>query len=164
MKTKERKHLINEEIKNPQIRLPEIGVVDLNEALSLANSQNMDLVLFNVDNNNVGICKILKYEKFLYEQIKNNKPKKIEIKEIKIGPNISENDLNYRINHIIDFLKKGHKVKITMEFRGREMSYIDNAKTLFLNFLVKLEEFSIAEFMPKLEGKKMFTVIRPKTK
>jgi translation initiation factor IF-3 len=162
MKNKEKKHLINGEINTPQVRLPEIGVVSITDALNMAKSQDMDLVLFNVDGNNVGFCKLLKYEKYLYEQSKANKQKKLDLKEIKITPKISENDLNYRVKHIIEFLNKGHKVKITMEFKGREISYIDNANALFLKLLINLEDYSIPEFLPKLEGKKMFSILKPK--
>jgi translation initiation factor IF-3 len=88
--------------------------------------------------------------------------KKLDLKEIKITPKISENDLNYRVKHIIEFLNKGHKVKITMEFKGREISYIDNANALFLKLLISLEDYSIPEFLPKLEGKKMFSILKPK--
>jgi translation initiation factor IF-3 len=130
----------------------------------MAKSQDMDLVLFNIDNNDIAICKIMKYEKYIYELNKANKRKKIEVKEIKIGPNISDNDLNYRINHIDEFIKKGHKVKLTMEFRGREMKYIENGNALFLNLLVKIEEVAVPEFLPKIEGKKLYTMLRPKTK
>jgi len=164
MKDKNKKHLINEEIKQSQVRVTEVGLLSIDEALEIAKSQDMDLVLFNVDNNDIGICKIMKYEKYIYELNKTNKQKKVEVKEIKIGPNISDNDLNYRINHIDEFIKKGHKVKLTMEFRGREMKYIENGNALFLNLLVKLEEVAVPEFLPKIEGKKLYTMLRPKSK
>ena len=164
MKDKNKKHLINEEIKQSQVRVTEVGLLSIDEALEIAKSQDMDLVLFNVDNNDIGICKIMKYEKYIYELNKTNKQKKVEVKEIKIGPNISDNDLNYRINHIDEFIKKGHKVKLTMEFRGREMKYIENGNALFLNLLVKIEEVAVPEFLPKIEGKKLYTMLRPKTK
>jgi translation initiation factor IF-3 len=164
MKDKKKKHLINEEIKQTQVRVTEVGLLSIDEALGMAKSQDMDLVLFNVDNNDIGICKIMKYEKYIYELNKANKQKKVELKEIKIGPNTSDNDLNYRINHVTEFLKKGHKVKLTMEFRGREMNYVEKGNALFLNLLVKLEEVAVPEFLPKIEGKKLYTMLRPKTK
>jgi translation initiation factor IF-3 len=164
MKDKKKKHLINEEIRQSQVRVTDVGLLSIGEALEMAKSQDMDLVLFNIDNNDIAICKIMKYEKYIYELNKANKQKKIEVKEIKIGPNTSDNDLNYRINHVTEFLKKGHKVKLTMEFRGREMNYIEKGNALFLNLLVKLEEVAVPEFLPKIEGKKLYTMLRPKTK
>ena len=106
----------------------------------------------------------MNYEKFIYEQGKKEKPKVLEMKEIKVGPNTAENDLDYRIKHIIGFLNKGHKVKITMQFKGREMIHVTKGEALILTLLVAVEDHGVAEAMPKLEGKRMFVTIKPKTK
>ena len=92
-----------------------------------------------------------------------DKPKSLEVKEIKIGPNTSENDLTYRVKHISEFLKKGHKVRITMQFKGREVTYVSNGEAMILKLVLDVEEFGVAEAMPKLEGKKMSVIIRPKS-
>lgn len=163
---KDKQHKINSEIYQRTIRLTggdfKGELVSLNEAIALADEMNLDLVLFGVQEN-IGICKIINYEKFLYELGKKEKekPKVLELKEIKIGPNISENDLKYRINHLIEFLSKGHKVKISMQFKGREMSYITNGETLMLQMILAVKDYGSAEAMPKLENKKMFVTIKP---
>lgn len=161
MEKSKRQHLINDEIRCREIRLVDIGIVSLNEGLRLAEEQNLDLVLMS-SNSNPPVCKLMNYQKFIYEQNKKTKPKTLEVKELKIGPNTSENDLSYRIKHAIEFLKGGHKVKITMQFKGREMSFMTKGEELMLNLILKLNEYGVAEYMPKNEGKKLFVSIRPK--
>lgn len=157
-------HVLNDSIRKQKIKI--VGenlnglVLNLNEALSKARELGMDLVLMK-ELNDIAICKIMNYEKYLYELSKNNKNKTLDLKEIKIGPNISENDLSYRINHAIEFLNKGHKVKITMQFKGREMIYVNNSTELMLKMVIELEKSGLPEMMPKLEGKKLFCIIRP---
>jgi translation initiation factor IF-3 len=161
MDRSKKQHLINNEIRCREIRLVDCGIISLNEGLRLAEEQNLDLVLMS-PNSNPPVCKIMDYQKFIYEQSKKNKQKTPEIKEIKIGPNTSDNDLDYRVKHSIDFLKKGHRVKITMQFKGREMIYVTKGQELILNLILKLDDFGVAESMPKLEGKKLSVNIRPK--
>jgi translation initiation factor IF-3 len=161
-KTK-KQHSINREIKATEVRVAEDGVMSLQEALTLAESRFMDLVLIN-DKTSPAICKILNYEKFLYELNKKSKPKTLDVKEIKLGPNTAENDLDYRSKHIMEFLKKGHKVKLTLQFRGREMAHIDKGKALLLKLILSVEEFGVPEGLPSMEGKKMFATLKPKQK
>jgi translation initiation factor IF-3 len=165
MNKKNKKHLINHEINTNQVRVTEGGIMSLKDAIQMAESKEMDVVLMSA-NSNPPVVKIMNYEKFIYEQAKKDKqkPKALELKEIKVGPNTSENDLSYRIKHISEFLDKGHKVKITMQFKGREMSYVDAGQALILKMILAVEEHGVPESMPKLEGKKMFCTIRPKTK
>ena len=148
------KHLLNKEIRANEVRL-DGQVIRFSEALQQAESQQMDLVLM-ASNANPPVVKIMNYEKFIYEQNKREKqkPKNLDMKEIKIGPNTSDNDLEYRIKHMVEFLKKGHKVKLTMQFKGR--------KTLMLKLAVSVEEHGIAENLPSLEGKRMYMTIKPK--
>jgi translation initiation factor IF-3 len=160
MNNKKKQHLINNEIKAREVRLTDIGIVSFNEALKLAETQNLDLVLM-APNANPPVCKLMNYQKFLYEQGKKEKQKSLELKEIKVGPNTSENDLDYRVKHMCEFLQKGHKVKITMQFKGREMAFVSKGEQLMLNLILKLTDFGTAEAMPKLEGKKMFVTIKP---
>ncbi len=165
MKKQNRKEKLNNEIKNEKIRLSGDDfngeIVTLKEALDKANILELDLVLVS-ENNDIGICKIMDYEKFIYEQSKKPKNKGLDVKEIKLGPNMAENDMEYRIKHLIEFLQKGHKVKISLQFRGRQMQHINLGQEQILKMLVAVEEYGIAEAMPKLEGKKMFCMIKPK--
>jgi translation initiation factor IF-3 len=163
MNKNKKQHLLNREIRANEVRV-DGHVMRLSEALQEAESQNLDLVLI-APNAVPPVCRIINYEKFIYEQNKKDKqkPKTLEMKEIKVGPNTGENDLEYRIKHITEFLQKGHKVKITMQFRGREMAYVDNGKELLLKMIVAVEDHGIPEAMPKLEGKRMFATVRPKS-
>jgi translation initiation factor IF-3 len=167
MKKQIRKEKLNEEIKVQKIRLTGDGfkgeVVTLKEALAKANELELDLVLFS-ETNDIGICKIMNYEKYMYEQSKKPKNKGLDVKEVKLGPNMADNDLDYRTKHIIEFLKKGHKVKLTMQFKGREMAFVDKGQELILRLIVNLEEYGSAEAMPKLEGKKLISTLKPKPK
>jgi translation initiation factor IF-3 len=160
MQKSKKQHLINKEIRGTEVRVSDVGILSLTEALRLAESDGLDLVLIN-PNAQPPVCKIMNYEKFLYEQSKKDKPKVLEMKEIKVGPNTSENDLTYRIKQISEFLGKGHKVKISMQFKGREMIHVTKGETLILKLLVDLEDYGVAEAMPKLEGKRMFVTIKP---
>jgi translation initiation factor IF-3 len=161
MDKKKKEHKLNKEITASEVRLPEEGIVTIKEALRIAESQGLDLVLIN-PNANPPVCRIMNYEKFIYEQNKKPKNKVLEIKEIKLGPNTSENDLEYRIKHMIEFLKKGHKVKISLQFKGRQMQHIDIGQAQILKMIVAVEDYGIPEAMPKLEGKKMFATVKPK--
>ncbi len=161
MSKKRREHKLNSEITHREVRVTDEGIMSLTEALRLAESQEMDLVLIN-DKAQPPVCRILNYEKFMYEQSKKPKNKTLDLKEIKLGPNTSENDLDYRIKHMIEFLQKGHKVKISLQFRGRQMQHIDIGQEQILKMILAVEEFGTPEAMPKLEGKRMFATIKPK--
>lgn len=161
MAKSKRQHKLNTEITHKELRVTDVGIITLSEALKLANSQELDLVLIN-EQAQPPVCKIMNYEKFIYEQSKKPKNKGLDVKEIKLGPNMSENDMEYRIKHTIEFLKKGHKVKISLQFRGRQMQHIGLGQEQVLKMLVAVEDFGVAEAMPKLEGKKMFCMIKPK--
>lgn len=162
MNNKKKQHFINKEIRATEVRIVDVGVMPFYDALKLAESKEMDLVLVGA-NANPPVCKIMNYDKFLYEQGKKEKQKTPELKEIKVGPNTSENDLSYRIKHMVEFLEKGHKVKITMQFKGREMAYVSKGELLMLNMIKEVEEHGSPEAMPKLENKRMFVTIRPKS-
>jgi len=141
--------------------MPKIGKQRLSKRLKI----DLILVLIN-DNVDPKICRILNYEKFLYEQKRKekDKAKTLEVKEIKLGPNTSENDLSYRSKHIIEFLQKGHKVKLTMQFRGREMAFVSNGEILMLKLIDSVSEYGLPESMPKMEGKRMQCLLKPKVK
>lgn len=163
MAKKKREHLLNGEIRVTEVRLPEEGIVKTTEAIRIAESQDMDLVLINASSS-PPVCRIMNYEKFIYEQNKKPKNKSLDIKEIKLGPNTAENDLAYRAKHIIEFLQKGHKVKISLQFRGRELVFVDKGKALMLKLMVAVEEYGIAEGLPNMEGKKLIGFVKPKPK
>jgi translation initiation factor IF-3 len=159
-KQKERQHKLNFEIKHPTVRVGEFGIITINEARKIANEQELDLVLIN-ENSNPPVCKIMNYEKFIYQQSKNQKQKPLDVKEVKLGPNTSENDLSYRIKHICEFLDKGHRIKLSMRFKGREMIHVDKGMELMLKLILDLEKFGISESVPKLEGKQIIGYLKP---
>lgn len=167
MKKQNRKEKLNEEIKNQKIRLTgnlfNGEIVSLKEALFKAKELGLDLVLFS-ENNEIGICKIMNYEKFIYELGKKPKPKSLEVKEIKMGPNTAENDLAYRTKHIIEFLEKGHRVKLSMRFKGREMMYVNKGMELMLKLILSVEKHGVSDALPKLEGKQIIANLKPISK
>jgi len=158
-----KEHKINSEIRATELRVTDEGIMSLNDALRLAESKFMDLVLIN-ETSNPPIAKLMVYEKYLYEKGKKGKTKSLPMKEIKLGVNTGENDLDYRIKHAIEFLQKGHRVKVSLQFRGREMAHINRGQEMVLKLVVAVEEYGIAESMPTMEGKKMFCLIKPKIK
>ena len=167
MKKQIRKEKLNGEIKFQNIRLTGDGfkgeIVTLKEALDKANALELDLVLVT-ETNDIGVCKIMNYEKYIYELSKKPKNKGLDVKEVKLGPNMADNDLEYRTKHIIEFLQKGHKVKLTMQFRGRQMAFVDKGQELMLKLILNLEDYGSAEAIPKLEGKKLMSTLKPKAK
>ena len=162
MAKKKKEHLINQEIRVTEVRVADRGIMATSEAIKLAESESLDLVLIN-QTSSPPICKIMNYEKFIYELGKKPKNKTLDVKEIKMGPNTAENDLAYRAKHIIEFLNKGHKVKLSLQFRGREMAHIDKGKAIMLKLVVDVEEHGTPESMPTMEGKKMFCLLKPKS-
>lgn len=143
-----------------------VGVVSLRDALISAEEAGLDLVEVS-PNADPPVCKILDYGKFKYEaQKKANEARKkqkiIEVKEIKLRPNIDDHDYDIKMRNMRRFLEEGDKVKVTMRFRGREMAHQD----LGMNILVKvrdtLDDLAKVEQMPKLEGKQMIMVLAPK--
>ena len=164
MAKNKRAHRINDEIIAREVRVDGV-VMPIRQALLEAEKSEMDLVLIN-DKAEPVICKIVDYQKFIYEQKRKekDKPKPLNIKEVKLGPNTAENDLEYRSKHIIEFLNKGHKVKLTMQFRGREMAFVANGELLMLKLIDNVSEHGLPEAMPKMEGKKMMCTLKPKVK
>lgn len=166
---KRQEHNINEMIRHDQVRISgddiESQICSLSEALSIAQSLELDLVEIN-SQVSPAVCIVVNYGKFLYEKKKKKKEQQknnsSEIKEIRLGPNTQEHDLNFKSKNAIDFLKKGCKLKLTMKFRGREMAFKQNGEIIMLKFIQMLEEFGKPEFMPKFEGKQLYVTITPK--
>ena len=161
---------INEEITASQVRLvgeniPEQGVYSLRDALRMADDQELDLVEISAKAD-PPVCRIMDYQKYLYQQKEKAKEMKanaakIVIKEIRFGPNTDEHDFQFKLKHAQEFLQEGSKVKASVFFKGRSIIYADQGEKLLLRFAVELEEYGRAEQMPKLEGKRMIMMIAP---
>lgn len=145
--------------------IPEQGIYTISEALRLAESLELDLVEVS-DKADPPVCKIIDYQKFLYQQKKKAKEmkanaSKVVIKEIRFGPNTDEHDFQFKLKHAKEFLSEGSKVKSYVFFRGRSILFSEQGEKLLLRFAVELEEYGKAEQMPKLEGKRMIMMIAP---
>lgn len=129
------------------------------DAMKMAEDAGLDLVKI-APTAKPPVCKIVDYGKFKYEQIRKDKEakkkqKNVDIKEIRMSPNIDTNDLNTKMNAARKFITKGDKVKITLRFRGREMAHMANSRHLLVDFAEKLSDISIIEKAPKIEGRSM---------
>lgn len=144
----------------------ETGIYNIKEALSMADEMGLDLVEIS-PNANPPVCKLVDYQKLLYEQKKKQKEikaksAKIVVKEIRLGPQTDEHDLNFKLKHAIKFLQEGNKVKVDVFFRGRTIVYKEQGETQLLKFAEALFDYGKPEMMPKLEGKRMIMIIAPK--
>lgn len=163
-------HRINENITAHEIRLVgdnvEVGVYNLNKALSVAREMELDLVEIS-PKASPPVCKILEYKKFLYEQKKRekalkSKATKVIIKEIRFGPQTDEHDYEFKKKHAIKFLSEGAKLKAFVFFKGRSIVFKEQGQILLLRLAQDLEEHGKVEQLPKLEGKRMIMFITPK--
>ena len=164
---------INEEITAPQVRLvgdniAEPGIYPIAKAMQMADELELDLVEISAKAD-PPVCKILDYQKYLYQQKKKAKEmksnaSKVVIKEIRFGPNTDEHDFQFKLKHAQNFLSEGAKVKAYVFFRGRSILFSDQGEKLLLRFAVELEDYGKAEQMPKLEGKRMIMMIAPNKK
>ena len=160
---------------NEQIRVPEVRVVGDNvpeqkiyptaQALKMAQDLELDLVEI-VPNATPPVCRIVDYQKYLYQQKKKAKEMKAnaaktEIKELRFGPQTDEHDFQFKLNHAKNFLNGGCKVKAFVFFKGRSILFSEQGEKLLLRFALELEEFGKAEKMPLLEGKRMSMIIAP---
>ena len=137
----------------------QLGIMSSKEALKLAEEAGVDLVKI-APTAKPPVCKIVDYGKFKYEQTRKEKEAKkkqkvIEIKEIRLSPNIDTNDLNTKINAARKFITKGDRVKVTLRFRGREMTHMNNSKHILDDFAEALAEIAVVEKAPKVEGRSM---------
>ena len=161
---------INDEIRAPKVRLvgdniPEPGIYPISAAMKMADEMELDLVEITAKAD-PPVCKILDYQKYLYQQKKKAKEMKqnatkIVIKEIRFGPNTDEHDFQFKLKHAQEFLGEGSKVKAPVFFSGRSIQFSDQGEKLLLRFAVELEEYGRAENMPQLEGKRMIMMIAP---
>ncbi|MCK9163832.1 MAG: translation initiation factor IF-3 [Bacteroidales bacterium] len=167
---KEEQHKINDKIIAPVVRVVgeniEAGIFNIKDAIKLADNLGLDLVEIS-PSANPPVCRIIDYQKFLYEQKKKQKEMKakgtkIVVKEIRLGPQIDEHDFNFKLKHAIRFLQDGNKVKVDVLFRGRTIIYKDQGERQLLKFAEALFEYGKPEMLPKLEGKRMMMIIAPK--
>ena len=163
--------MINEQIRDKEVRLigadgEQLGIVSSKEAQRLADEAGLDLVKI-APTAKPPVCKIIDYGKYRYEQARKEKEAKkkqktIELKEIRLSPNIDTNDLNTKINAAKKFIEKGNKVKITLRFRGREMAHMNQSKYILDDFAEALADVSVVEKAPKVEGRSIGMVLAEK--
>ena len=163
--------MINEQIRDREIRLigsngEQLGIMSAREAIKLAEEAELDLVKI-APNAKPPVCKIIDYGKYRYELARKEKEAKkkqktVEVKEIRLSPNIDTNDLNTKVNAAKKFISKGNKVKITLRFRGREMAHIAQSKHILDDFAKEVEEVAVVEKAPKQEGRSISMVLAEK--
>ena len=156
--------MINAQNRDKEVRLigedgEQLGIMSARDALKMAEDAGLDLVKID-PTAKPPVCKIVDYGKYKYEQVRKEKEAKkkqrvIEIKEIRLSPNIDTNDLNTKINAARKFLTKGDRVKVTLRFRGREMAHMNNSKHILDDFAESLSDISVVEKAPKVEGRSM---------
>lgn len=160
--------LLNEDLlKFKEVRLVgdniENGIYSTQSALSLAEEMELDLVCVSMTAN-PPVCRIVSYEKMVYQQKKKQKEQsknKIEVKEIRFTPTIGEHDYGFKLKHAQEFLKKGNKVKALVFFSGREINYKKQGEELLQRFISELSDISKPESQMRLEGKRLFVVLTP---
>lgn len=168
-------HIKQELPVNEQIRFKEVQVIDeqgqkvgklpINEALDLAASKDLDLVLVSGNSDNP-VCKIMNYGKHKFEQAKREKEsrkkqKTVECKELRVTPNIEIHDFTFKAKNARKFLSDGNKVRITVRFRGREVNYVKMGEDVLNQFIEELKDVATVEKKPFLEGKNMFIILAP---
>lgn len=162
-------YVINEHIRAREVRLVgdnvEQGIYPIEKALRIAEQQELDLIEIS-PNAEPPVCRILDYQKFLYQQKKRQKEQKakstkVVVKEIRFGPQTDDHDYNFKLKHAIGFLKEGSKVKAYVFFRGRSILFKEQGEVLLLRFANDLEEYGKVEMMPVLEGKRMTIMLTP---
>ena len=163
--------MINEQIRDKEVRLigadgEQLGIVSSKEAQRLADEAGLDLVKI-APTAKPPVCKIIDYGKYRYEQARKEKEAKkkqktVELKEIRLSPNIDTNDLNTKINSAKKFIEKGNKVKVTLRFRGREMAHMNQSKYILDDFAEALADVAVVEKAPKVEGRSIGMVLAEK--
>ncbi|MBX2932470.1 MAG: translation initiation factor IF-3 [Chitinophagaceae bacterium] len=167
----EPEHRINERIRVPQVRLVgdnvEVGIYPTHEALKIAQELELDLVEISPQAD-PPVCKAIDYKKFLYEKKKKEKEmkanaKQSEVKEVRFTPGTDDHDFDFKAKHAENFLKDGNKVKAYVQFKGRAIMFKERGELVLLKFAERLAEFGQPETLPKLEGKRMFLMLAPKS-
>ena len=163
--------MINGQIRDKEVRViaengDQLGVMPVKEAMKLAQEAELDLVKI-APQAKPPVCKIIDYGKYRYELARKEKEAKkkqktVEVKEVRISPNIDTNDLNTKVNNAKKFIAKGNKVKVTLRFRGREMAHMQQSKHILDDFAEMLAEVAVVEKPAKLEGRSMSMVLTEK--
>ena len=163
--------MINEQIRDKEVRLigadgEQLGIMSAKEAFKLAQDAELDLVKI-APTAKPPVCKIIDYGKYRYELARKEKEarkkqKVIEVKEVRLSPNIDTNDLNTKTGAARKFLEKGDKVKVTLRFRGREMAHIAQSKHILDDFAKEVEDMAVVEKAPKQEGRSISMVLAEK--
>ena len=163
--------MINEQIRDKEVRLigadgEQLGIMSAREAYKLAQEAELDLVKI-APGAKPPVCKIIDYGKYWYELARKEKEarkkqKTVELKEVRLSPNIDTNDLNTKMNAARKFISKGNKVKVTLRFRGREMAHVQASKHILDDFAEALADIAVVEKAPKLEGRSMGMVLAEK--
>ena len=164
-------HQINEDIRDKEVRLissdgQQLGIMSSRDALAVAAKAGLDLVKIS-PKATPPVCKVMDYGKYRFEQSKREKEAKkkqkvIDVKEIRLSPNIDTNDLNTKVNAAKKFLQKGDRVKVTLRFRGREMAHMASSKHILDDFAQALADVSVVEKAPKVEGRSISMVLAEK--
>ncbi|MBU3876296.1 translation initiation factor IF-3 [Faecalicatena sp. AGMB00832] len=163
--------MINEQIRDKEVRLvsedgEQLGIMSSRDALKMAMDAELDLVKI-APMAKPPVCKIIDYGKYKYEQTRKDKEAKkkqktVEVKEVRLSPNIDTNDLNTKVNNAKKFITKGNKVKVTLRFRGREMAHVQQSRHILDDFAALLEDVAVVEKPAKMEGRNMSMVLTEK--
>ncbi|WP_027437360.1 translation initiation factor IF-3 [Lachnospira multipara] len=156
--------MINEQIRDKEVRVigqegQQLGIMSSKEAQGLAREAGVDLVKV-APSANPPVCRLVDYGKYKYELIRKEKEAKkkqktVEVKEVRLSPNIDTNDLNTKCNSARKFIEKGNKVKVSLRFRGREMAHVDSSKHILEEFAERLSDVAVIDKAPKMEGRSM---------
>ncbi len=170
-KEQQQEHRTNHMIKVPEVRLAgdniEVGIYPTADALKMAQDQQLDLVEIS-PGATPPVCKIIDYNKFLYDEKKKKKEMKAksktsEVKEVRFTPNTDDHDFEFKCKHAEKFLQDGNKVKAHVQFKGRAIMFKERGELLLLKFADRLKEVGALEGMPKMEGKRMLVMFAPKS-
>lgn len=163
--------MINEQIRDREVRVvsesgEQLGVMPTKEAMKLALEAELDLVKI-APTAKPPVCKIIDYGKYKYELARKDKEAKkkqktVDVKEVRLSPNIDTNDLNTKVNNAKKFISKGNKVKVTLRFRGREMAHMHQSRHILDDFAKLLSDIAVVEKQPKLEGRSLSMVLTEK--
>jgi len=163
--------MLNEQIRDKEVRLidadgTQLGITTSRDALRLADEKRLDLVKIS-PTAKPPVCKLMDYSKYKFEQAKKEKEarkkqKTIDIKELRLSPNIDTHDINVKIRKAIEFLESGDKVKITIRFRGRELGHTDIAYKILQNFADQVSSYGVIDKPPKMEARSMAMFLAPK--
>lgn len=163
--------MINDQIRDKEVRLigadgEQLGIMPVKDALKLAQDAELDLVKI-APGAKPPVCKIIDYGKYRYELVRKEKEAKkkqktIDIKEVRLSPNIDTNDLNTKVNQARKFLSKGDKVKVTLRFRGRELAHVNQSKVILDEFAEQLADVATVDKPAKFEGRSMIMILSEK--